>query len=53
MVLRNTGTFKLSHRGKTGILYIPADIVKDSSFPLEEGRVVIEISGDKLIVKKR
>lgn len=51
MVLRNTGTFKFSHKGKTGILYIPADIVKDSRFPLKEGNVTVEISGDILIIR--
>jgi len=52
-VLKNTGTFKFSHKGKTGILYIPADIVKDSNFPLKEGKVRVEISGDILIIKRR
>jgi len=52
MVLKNKGTFKFSHKGKTGLLYIPADIVKDSSFPLKEGKVTIEISEDTLIIRK-
>jgi len=51
MVLKNTGTFKLSHKGKTGILYIPADIVKDSSFPLKEGKVEVTIEGASLVCK--
>jgi hypothetical protein len=38
--------------GKTGILYIPADIVKDSSFPFEANeRVLVRIEGRKLIVE--
>ena len=53
MVLKNSGTFKFSHKGKTGILYIPADIVKDSNFPLEEGKVSVEIEGERLIIRKR
>lgn len=51
MVLENTGTFKFSHKGKTGILYIPADIVKDSAFPLKEGKTIIKISSDMIIIK--
>jgi len=52
MVLKDMGTFKLSAKGKTGILYIPSDLVKDSNFPLKEGKVVVEISKDVLIVRK-
>ena len=38
--------------GKTGILYIPADIVKDSSFPFQaDERVLIRIEGRRLIVE--
>jgi len=51
MVLKNSGTFKFSHKGKTGILYIPADIVKDSNFPLKEGKVIVEITEDTLIIR--
>lgn len=50
MVLKNKATFKLSHKGKTGILYVSADIVKDSTFPLKEGKVTIEIVEKKLII---
>ena len=40
-------------RGKTGVLYIPADLIKDSSFPFEpQEEVQIKISGEKLIVEK-
>ncbi len=38
--------------GKTGILYIPADIVKDSSFPFQANeRVLVRIEAGKLIVE--
>jgi hypothetical protein len=38
--------------GKTGILYIPADIVKDSSFPFQANeRVLVRIEDGKLIVE--
>lgn len=50
MVLKNGGTFRFSPKGKTGILYIPADIVKDSNFPLKQGTVAVEISGNRLII---
>jgi hypothetical protein len=39
-------------RSKTGILYIPADVVKDSSFPFSpDQEVVVRIDGRKLIVE--
>ena len=39
-------------RSKTGILYIPADVVKDSSFPFwPDQEVVVRIDGGKLIVE--
>ena len=39
-------------RSKTGILYIPADVVKDSSFPFSpDQEVLIRIDGRKLVVE--
>jgi hypothetical protein len=39
-------------RSKTGILYIPADIVKDSSFPFSpDQEVLVRIDGRKLVVE--
>ena len=39
-------------RGKTGIVYIPADVVKDSSFPFQPNdKVIVKIRGNGLIVK--
>jgi len=39
-------------RSKTGILYIPADVVKDSSFPfIPDQEVIVRIDGRKLIVE--
>lgn len=46
-----TGTFKLSHRGSTGLIYIPAKIVVDSAFPLKEGKVIIEVTDSEIIIK--
>jgi len=41
-----------SDRSKTGILYIPADVVKDSSFPFgPDQEVMIRIDGKRLIVE--
>ena len=41
-----------SDRSKTGILYIPADIVKDSSFPFgPDQEVVVRIDGTRLIIE--
>ncbi len=52
MVLENSGTFKYARSGRTGIIYIPADICRDSQFPLEEGPVTIRIEDGRLIVEK-
>lgn len=41
-----------SDRSKTGILYIPADLVKDSSFPFgPDQEVVVRIVGKRLVVE--
>jgi len=43
-----------SDRSKTGILYIPADLVKDSSFPFSaDQEVVIKIDGSRLVIEER
>jgi hypothetical protein len=43
-----------SDRSKTGILYIPADIVKDSSFPFDpDEEVVVRIDGRRLVIERR
>ena len=40
-------------RSKTGILYIPADVVKDSSFPFTpDQEVLVRIDGRKLVVER-
>ncbi|MGA8904014.1 MAG: hypothetical protein WB661_03305 [Candidatus Bathyarchaeia archaeon] len=40
------------NRSKTGILYIPADIVKDSSFPFSpDQEVVVRIDGRRLVIE--
>jgi hypothetical protein len=41
-----------SDRSKTGILYIPADVVKDSLFPFgPDEQVVVRIDGRRLVVE--
>ena len=45
------GTFKLSPKGNTGLLYVPAHMVLDSAFPLKEGKVSIEITDGQIAVK--
>jgi len=40
------------NRSKTGIIYIPADIVKDSKFPFSpDEEVVVRIDGRRLVVE--
>lgn len=42
-----------ANKGRTGVLYIPADIVKDSSFPFEPNEtVIIKIEGERLVIEK-
>jgi hypothetical protein len=52
MVSKARGTFKLSTKGSTGVLWLPAALVKDSQFPLKEGSVEIIIEKDHLIIKQ-
>jgi len=53
MPLRSTGTFRLEARSKSGRLHIPAEIVRDSQFPLHEGEVIIEIINEKLVISQK
>jgi len=42
-----------SDRSRTGVLYIPADIVKDSLFPFAPNEeVVVRIEGKRLVVER-
>jgi len=42
-----------SDRSRTGVLYIPADIVKDSLFPFAPNEeVVVRIEGERLVVER-
>jgi hypothetical protein len=41
-----------SNRSKTGIVYIPADVVKDSSFPFNaDQEVMVRIDGKRLVIE--
>jgi hypothetical protein len=51
-MLKGKTKFIIPSKGSTGVLYIPADVVKDSSFPFRPGQeVIIRIDGQKLIVE--
>lgn len=52
MVIETKGTFKKEKKGSTGVLWIPADLVKDSAFPLKPGSVKIKIEGKRLVVEQ-
>jgi hypothetical protein len=53
MVQEDTGRFGAASRGKTGIIYVPADLVKDTTFPFTFGDSLhIRIDGERLIVEK-
>jgi hypothetical protein len=52
MVLTATGKFRKERKSNTGVIFIPADIVVDSAFPLKEGRVRVEIRGKELVIRQ-
>lgn len=53
MVREDTGHFGAASRGKTGIIYVPADLVKDTAFPFGNGdSLIIRIDGERLIIEK-
>ena len=53
MVQEVVGRLGAASRGKTGIIYVPADLVKDTTFPFVSGDLLlIRIDGERLIVEK-
>jgi len=53
-MLEGKTKFIIPSKGSTGIIYIPADVVKDSSFPFKpDQEVVVRINGQKLIIERR
>jgi acetaldehyde dehydrogenase (acetylating) len=53
MVQEAVGRFGAASRGKTGIIYVPADLVKDTVFPfISEDSLLIRVDGKRLIVEK-
>jgi len=53
MPLSGKGTFRLERRSKSGRLHIPAALVRDSQFPIDEGEVDIEIVNKTLIIRQK
>jgi len=43
MPLEAGGTFRKDGRSDTGRIYVPAALVRDSQFPLKEGKIKIKI----------
>jgi len=52
MPLQSTGTFKLESRSKSGRIHVPAELVRDSQFPIDEGEVSIIILDGQLIISQ-
>ena len=52
MTEKDVGTFVIQKRAKTGAIWVPADLVRDSQFPLKPGKVKIAIQGKKLMVEQ-
>jgi len=50
MPLIDEGNFRKNTRSNTGRIYIPAALVRDSQFPLREGKVKIQIKNKQLII---
>ena len=51
MPLEAVGTFRYDVRSKAGRVYVPAALVRDSQFPIEEGKVEIRVEGNHIIIK--
>lgn len=45
------GAFKLSPKGNTGLIYVPAHMTVDSAFPLKPSKVDIEVMNGKIEVR--
>jgi hypothetical protein len=53
-MLEGKAKFIIPSKGSTGVIYIPADVVKDSSFPFKpEQEVVVRINDQKLVIQRR
>jgi len=52
MTDKDVGTLVIQKKAKTGAIWVPADMVKDSQFPLKQGKVRIAIQGKRLIVEQ-
>jgi len=53
-MIEGIGKISFASRSKTSILYIPADMTKDSAFPFKHGeRVKIRIEDGKLVIEKK
>jgi len=51
-MLEGSAKIILPSRSKTGVLYIPADLVKDSSFPfVADQEVLVRIEGKRLVIE--
>ena len=51
MPLRAFGTFRHDVRSRAGRIYVPAALVRDSQFPLKEGKVEISIEGYRIQIR--
>jgi hypothetical protein len=52
MTDKDVGTLTVLKRSKTGMIYVPADLMKDSQFPIKPGKVKISVQGKRLIVEQ-
>jgi hypothetical protein len=51
---QGVGRFNLAARGKTGLVYIPAELVRDSTFPFTNGELIeIKVTKNGLSAEKR
>ena len=53
MAKEDLGRFKYASKGKTGLIYVPSDVVRDSTFPfVENDQVLVKITNGGLLIEK-
>ena len=52
MIKAKTRLIIPKNKGNTGLIYIPADVVKDSLFPLRPNETIqVRIEGERLVIE--
>jgi len=52
-MIKSIGKLRLNGRSRTGLLFIPAELMTDSAFPFKiPSQVVVKIESKKLVVEE-